>query len=68
MNDFKKQKINKADAAKTKTNHYKDVDLYAHLYQDVKKKSELFDTNNNNANTYNNVYKNSDKKYRPQQF
>ena len=57
MNDFKKQKINIADAAKTKTNHYEDAYLYAHLYKDVKKKSESFDTNNNNANTYNNIYK-----------
>ena len=56
MNDFKKQKVDPIDAAKTKIhkNTYGDVELDACSYKDASKKADLF------------VH--SDKKYRPYEY
>ena len=56
MNDFKKQKVDPIDAAKTKIhkNTYEDVELDAYSYKDASKKADLF--------------VDSDKKYRQYEY
>ena len=57
MNDFKKQKLNPAEASKTKMNYYEDDAI---SYKNVVNKSESIADIDNVANSYKNLEKKSE--------